>query len=509
MLSSFTSVLLPVLVLGVVYILLTGLLRLTHDENEPPLALDSIPFLEPIIQLLTRKHKLWLYLRDQSDQPIYTIRLPGVRCYAVNDSSLVLAVDRQIKVLSFAPIEASATAGTLGTTEVTNEIMRRDPTGSNGHFTTFHRAVRPHLSPGLGLDGMVQKSLGAMEMSLWDAQQSGVQNVGFFSWVRHAVLLATTDGEYGSGNPFRDPAFEKAWFKFLPGVPIMASGILPQLFARESLHAREFLAQSFETYFHDGHHLNGSAALLARIDHGVTAGLPAADRARGEVGSSMALVNNTVPAAFWLLYHVFSDPALLAECRAELLKACSTEEDGTRTIDLAHVRSSCPALNSTLLEVFRYYGIGTVLIRQVVEDHKLNGTYLLKKGSYVLMPNVTQHYSPKIWGSDVQAFNPKRFCSAKRTDPAGLRVFGGGTLLCPGRHFANNVILAFAAHVLLRLDIRPVPKHQHDYSSAWDPLKMESSLGLGVAKVFMLPAQDPEVEIRARGPDEVWRVRLL
>lgn len=63
MLSSFTSVLLPVLVLGVVYILLTGLLRFTHDENEPPLALDSIPFLEPIIQLLTRKHKLWLYLR--------------------------------------------------------------------------------------------------------------------------------------------------------------------------------------------------------------------------------------------------------------------------------------------------------------------------------------------------------------------------------------------------------------------------------------------------------------
>lgn len=181
----------------------------------------------------------------------------------------------------------------------------------------------------------------------------------------------------------------------------MASGILPQLFARESLRAREFLAQSFEAYFHDGHHLNGSAALLARIDHGVTAGLPAADRARGEVGSSMALVNNTVPAAFWLLYHIFSDPALLAECRAELPKACSVEEDGTRTIDLAYVRSSCPTLNSTLLEVFRYYGIGTVLIRQVVEDHKLNGTYLLKKGSYVLMPNVTQHYSPKIWGSDV------------------------------------------------------------------------------------------------------------
>lgn len=186
-------------------------------------------------------------------------------------------------------------------------------------------------------------------------------------------------------------------------MPILAGGILPGLLARKSLQAREYLAHSFDAYFREGHHLNGSDALLARIRHGIETGLPDFDRARGEVGSSMALVNNTVPSAFWLLRHIYSNPALLAECRQELFSTVvAIDGDGTQSLDLAAVGSSCPLLNSALLEVFRYYGIGTVLIREVVEDHKLNNTYLLKKGSFVLMPNITQHYSPTIWGPDVR-----------------------------------------------------------------------------------------------------------
>ncbi|EFY85249.1 cytochrome P450 oxidoreductase [Metarhizium acridum CQMa 102] len=477
--SNITPIILPLFSLGIVYFFCLGVLLLTQDKEEPPLALHSIPFLEPLIQLLIRKYKIWIYL-----------------------SSLVLAVDRSFQTLSFAPIEASATATTLGTTEATNEIMRRDPAGSNGHFTTFHRAVRPHLSPGWGLDGMVERALCVVGTCLSNTHNTSPQKVNFFGWVRHMVLLATTEGEYGPGNPFRELAFEQAWFKFLPGVPIMAGGFFPYLFARQSSYAREYLAQGFERYFRDGHHLNGCAALLARMEHGVAAGLPASDRARGEIGYSMALVNNTVPAAFWLLHHVYRDAALLEECRRELSKAVQFEEDGTRTIHLAHVQSSCPTLNSTLHEVFRYYGIGTVLLRQVVQSHKLNNTYLLKKGSFVLMPNITQHYSPKVWGSDANHFNPRRFCFIKRRNPAGMRVFGGGAILCPGRHFAENVILAFAAQMLLRFDVQPA-------NGVWSPMVMEETLGLGVAKVFLLPACDPEVEVAARAPNEhVWRVRL-
>jgi hypothetical protein len=91
--------------------------------------------------------------------------------------------------------------------------------------------------------------------------------------------------------------------------------------------------------------------------------------------------------------------------------------------------------------------------------------------------------------------------SIRRYDSAGLRVFGGGALLCPGRHYANSVILAFAARMLLRFDVCPAGKKQPANSiqkRKWDSLQGERSFGLGVAKVFLLPDQDPEVEIRTR-----------
>jgi hypothetical protein len=165
------------------------------------------------------------------------------------------------------------------------------------------------------------------------------------------------------------------------------------------------MSKAFETYFNNSHHLEGSAALLARVQHGMTTGLPASDRARGEVGSSMALVNNTVPSVFWLLYHIYSDFQLLQECRDELSSAIRVEDDGMQNIDLGYVRSSCPILNSTLLEVFRFYGIGTILIRQVCQDVTLD-SFHLKKGGIVLMPNIIQHFSSTSWGPDVRQTLP-------------------------------------------------------------------------------------------------------
>lgn len=119
----------------------------------------------------------------------------------------------------------------------------------------------------------------------------------------------------------------------------------------------------------------------------------------------MSLVNNTVPSTFWLIYHSFSDSAILEECRQELYKAVKVEQDGTHTLDLSDVIAHCPLLISTLNEVYRYHGVGTTLIRQVTEDHMLNGTYLLKKGNFVIMPTSVQHYSQGVWGRDVSQLN--------------------------------------------------------------------------------------------------------
>lgn len=99
----------------------------------------------------------------------------------------------------------------------------------------------------------------------------------------------------------------------------------------------------------------------------------------------------------------------------------------------------------------------------------------------------------------------------KRHDSAAMRVFGGGALLCPGRHYANRVVLAFVAQMLLRFEVLPAEEEPHGSvkgGGKLGPLRTENSFGLGVAKVFLLPERDPAVQIRARAPHENWRVSL-
>lgn len=78
-----------------------------------------------------------------------------------------------------------------------------------------------------------------------------------------------------------------------------------------------------------------------------------------------------------------------------------------------------------------------------MEDTVLDGQWLLKKDSMVQMPTRIIHKDSFLWGTDVDAFNPRRFLkdsepqssdsgAKKRPIAAAFRTFGGGTTLCPG-----------------------------------------------------------------------------
>ncbi|KAK8042957.1 cytochrome P450 [Apiospora phragmitis] len=348
--------------------------------------------------------------------------------YVANDRALISAIERNIRTISFAPIEAQATAAVLATSKATNDIMARDPGSDQNHFAVFRKAVRPILAPGPHLDTMLRRPFHTMSLSL-DAQLASAEPIktNLLAWVRHEITLAGTNAEYGEANPFRDPAIEASWQKFVSGLPVLVGGVLPRVFARESIRARERLVQRFLGYFQQGHHVaEGSAAVHARLRHNAAAGMPPADTARGEVGACLAFVNNTVPAAFWALYHLYADPAVLRDY-----------------LDVDRVRSACPILRSTVHEVFRFRGIGTGMVRRVLEDQRLGGG-------------------------------------------GGGGGGGSGYLLKKGG-------LVFAASVALRADIRPAPGRE------WADVTAEKSFGLGIATDFLMPDSDLEVDILSTG----------
>ncbi|GAB1317462.1 hypothetical protein MFIFM68171_07672 [Madurella fahalii] len=485
-----------------VYIFLRALLSLTQDPREPQAIENGIPFLSPILAMMNKKSKFYSEMRDKYRLPIYTLRMPGNRIYVVNSTSLIPVVQRQFRVLSFNALEASIAQDVIGVSKPVQEIIARDVSRDEGYLMSFPKYIHPAVHAGPHLDAMNKKAVEVLAEALdQHAKNSkGSPKVKLFTWIRHELMLATTDSVYGPHNPYRDPNMEEAWFKFEPKIIMFALKMFPPIFAKEAYQAREFMVKVWERYFAAEGYKQGSKLVQARTEINEDFEIPLMQTARIEVGGGTAVLSNTLPSTFWMIYHIYSDPAVLQDIRDEVSKGVTTAPDGTQTIDLAFVKGSCPILLSTFQEVFRVNSIG-VSTRFALEDHLLDGRYLLKKGSTVMIPAHVQHSDPQLWGETVHEFDHKRFLrggqggGGKRHNPIAWRGFGGGTTLCPGRHFATTEILLFSALMVLRFDVRSVRGGWAKPSISNTPL----------VAAMPTPDSDIEVELRPRD-DRQWKV---
>lgn len=257
-------------------------------------------------------------------------------------------------------------------------------------------------------------------------------------------------------------------------MPLLATNI-PELFVpKRAIHARERLVAAFGKYFspESNSTSKASAFFQGRLKFYIQEGIPQRDINRLGIADNIAFSSNLVPTSFWLLYHIFSNPVVLRECRGEVAKAVLTSQqvghDGstTQTINYTHLKNHCPTLQSTLKEVFRMHGVGLVA-RRALDDVMLDdekGRYLIKKGGMILIPYKIQHYSEENWGENPRQFNHRRHLKENMVkqrgkqphEGAALRGFGYGVHLCPGRHLATAELLCFAAMVMLRFDMVPI-----------------------------------------------------
>ena len=227
-------------------------------------------------------------------------------------------------------------------------------------------------------------------------------------------------------------------------------------------------------------------------------GIAVKDIARYEIGDAVALLVNTAPAAFWMLLLVYAHPGLLEDIRKEVGLIVTETSDSAgmiRHIDITTLKSTCPLLTSTFQEVLRYRSMGTS-VRQVMEDTVLEDRWLLKKDSMIQMPSRVMHTSSSLWGPDANEFQPRRFMKnneqsrkdVKAPPAAAFRAFGGGSTLCPGRHFATNEVLAVATMFAMRFDMVPA-------TGGWALPTVEKT---NVAAVMMEPDTDLEVLVSRR-----------
>lgn len=178
------------------------------------------------------------------------------------------------------------------------------------------------------------------------------------------------------------------------------------------------------------------------------------DIARSETVNGIAILGNSVPTAFWTIFHIYSDWGVLQTVRDQVSQITSLSPDGrTKFINISKLRDA-PIIFSVLQEALRHRATGTGP-RLVMEDISVGDEgYLLKRGSLVIIANKALHFDKEEWGDDVAAFRADRFC--KKTPSRAFRGFGGGVNLCPGRGFAMVEVGALIAMLAMRYDIEPV-----------------------------------------------------
>lgn len=219
------------------------------------------------------------------------------------------------------------------------------------------------------------------------------------------------------------------------------------------------------------------------------------NQGRLEVGTLLGILANTIPSAFYMLIHVYSDQALLQDIRDELEANCVTGStpETKRFLSVVTMREKCHLLYSTFQELLRVHAQGAGA-RYVREDTILDDQYLLKRGMVVQMPMAVMHSDPLVWGADVADFQPRRFLKQIDTSKGfkqnltAYRPFGGGASLCPGRHFVTLEVLALTALMVLRFDIAPS-------NGQWSiPAQRQESLATNVFP----PEKDIKVKITRR-----------
>lgn len=83
-------------------------------------------------------------------------------------------------------------------------------------------------------------------------------------------------------------------------------------------------------------------------------------------------------------------------------------------------------------------------------------TVTIPKNSYIGASHMALGFDPKIWGENVNEFNPNRFDPSNR-DPNSPHIwipFSGGIHMCPGRFLAIYIMKIFVVILLREYQVR-------------------------------------------------------
>ncbi|KAK3315648.1 cytochrome P450 [Apodospora peruviana] len=500
----------PMLVLVAVVALLifaASSFRKKPDLREPPYVSETIPYVSHIYGLLKHGLRYFDLVSAQQPHPIFTIELPGQKNYIVTSPELVQAVQRNVTSLSFSPAMIPAFRRMMDIDEEGISLIFKDAHMTTGFYGEIHRIQKASLLP--GTESLDQLCNLVRTRLMHDVNNfPSVQVIDLYAWIQDLFMRSNNSACFGDQDPFTlDSSLNATFWQWEANIKTLLLGI-PWILNPTSYTAakssREKLVAAFTTYLNSNGLSSACSFIQGLSGLGIGRGLSTENNAKALIGSILAIVGNTIPTTFWLLVHVYSRPALLLSIRAELEAIMTSPSDMSGVISLSYVliKEKCPVFLSVYDEVLRLTS-GIATVRYTMEDTLINDTWLLKKSAQVQMPTAYIHTDPTTWGSDAEQFDAERFLEGKvkrlsreeRTKRnAAFRPFGGGNVMCPGRHFASHEVLGFVGTVFLGWDMEPVVDGNEE-KGGWKVPEMDRSK---LPLTSLKPATDVKVRLVRR-----------
>ena len=393
--------------------------------------------------------------------------------------------------------------------------------GDHGLMPETHDMTSSVLGPGPILSSISSIQLEIFTNMLGQPEFLGDgARTGLMEFVKNIFTTSNALAIYGPENPFVvHPDLVNDFWSYENGMLPLLADICPAITARKPYLARKRMLKGLQEFVETERYKKASTLIQQRVSINLKHGLTTKMAGNAELIMLFGIIGNAVPTTFWLLANIFSRPALLAELRQEAEKAV-IRKDQEAIVSVNMLKTSCPLLVSAYRETLRTIS-NTSSVRYVLEDTLIANKYLLKKNSIVQIASGVIHVDENVWGADAATFNPRRFISSssnnnteqfstgsgaagsqtatqlpKNVPSAAYRAFGGGSVICPGRHFAQNEIVGFAALMLLAFDVTT-----EDGGVIGLPEKDDRRIPLGVMK----PAKDVRVRIRRREASEWMR----
>ncbi|KAK3367522.1 cytochrome P450 [Podospora didyma] len=262
---------------------------------------------------------------------------------------------------------------------------------------------------------------------------------------------------------------------------------------RFDVYAEDFTEPDYEPIW-------GSRYIRSRARLDKDLGISADGSAGAELGLIWGANANVIPGMIWALLQIHLSDNLTERVRAETM-ACWDVNKGKGWFDV-HALASKPLLSSIFLEALRYSVAGTSARNPLTDDFEIDG-WKMERNSVVMSISWLGHRDETFWNEGrilasgapehpVDSFWAERFLEypddplsgpfrkadsvLRSAEPARDKTveddktakiitegiqghwypFGGGSHICPGRHFAKYAVLAGLAITMKELEIELV-----------------------------------------------------